>query len=449
MYRLAYDKLLKWKKHPDRKPLLVKGIRQCGKTYLIKEFGKENYNDMIYLNFEKDPGLNIHFEKDLDPFRILRDLGIYLKRTIKPEDTLIVFDEIQYCKRAITSLKYFNEDAPEYHVICAGSLLGIRPTKKYSFPVGKVNYLNMFPMNFHEFLLANGEGMLCEHIMGHGTADDVFVSKLEGYYRYFQIVGGMPEAVERWVRDHDVVAVENIQKEILDTLADDFSKHAGGETNELQMIWGSIPQQLSKENNKFIFSHVKKGKRAKDLEHSMEWLISAGIIHKVTKISLPFIPLSAYSDETYFKIYFADIGLLRTLSGTPARFIFDSGNEYVHFKGAMAENYILSELKSSGKKLFFWRSDGNAEVDFICMFGSIVVPIEVKSDKNRRSQSLQKYISDFKPEKAVKISMAPNLTDSGVSIHIPLWLAWNAGRIIRDDGDEFDKMLTGADDADM
>ena len=294
MRRLAYDQLLEWKSSPFRKPLLVKGVRQCGKTHLIKEFGKSNYDNIVYLNFEDDPGLCIHFEKDLKPLRIICDLGIYLGISIKPENTLIIFDEIQYCKCAITSLKYFNENAPEYHIICAGSLLGIRPSGPYSFPVGKVNFLDMHPMNFYEFILANGEEKLCDYLTNSiegGETFEAFVPKLEEYYRHFLIVGGMPEAVSEWICNHDITSVENIQKEILRAYVDDFSKHAGGEVNELMQIWRSIPQQLSKENNRFIFSHVKKGKRARDLEHSLEWLISAGIVHKIKKIAAPSIPL--------------------------------------------------------------------------------------------------------------------------------------------------------------
>jgi len=443
MHRLAYDQLSEWKNDIRRKPLLVKGVRQCGKTYAIKEFGRSNYSNVVYLNFEKDPGLNIHFEKDLDPARIVRDLSIYLGISIRPEDTLLIFDEIQYCKPAITSLKYFNEDTPEYNIICAGSLLGIKPAESYSFPVGNVNFLDMHPMNFFEFLLANGEVILCEHLnaSGSGEISEPFASKLEEYYRHFQIVGGMPEAVSDWVLNHDIVAVEKIQGEILRTYVDDFSKHAGGEVNELMLIWRSIPQQLSKENNRFIFSHVKKGKRARDLEHSLEWLISAGIVHKVNKITAPSIPLSAFSDETNFKLYFVDVGLLRLLSGTPARFIFDSADLYKQFKGAMAENYVLNELIFSGKAPFFWKSNNDAEVDFVDTFGSLIVPIEVKSDRNVRSKSLGRYVSMYGPEKAVKISLNPNITNDGTDVRIPLWITWKINSIIGDDSVEFNKML--------
>ena len=443
MRRLAYDQLMAWKNSPNRKPLIVQGVRQCGKTHLIKEFGRRNYSNVVYLNFEGDPGLNMHFERDLDPARIIRDLGIYFGISIRPESTLIVLDEIQYCKPAITSLKYFNENAPEYHVICAGSLLGVRSAESYSFPVGKVNFLDMYPMNFYEFLLANGEEKLCEYLtqLRPNEKNQSFVSKLEEYYRHFQIVGGMPEAVVEWVRNHDVISVENIQKEILRTYVDDFSKHAANEVNELTLIWRSIPQQLSKENSRFIFSHVKEGKRARDLEHSLEWLISAGIVHKVNKIVAPSVPLSAFSDEMNFRIYFADIGLLRVLSDIPVRFVFESGDEFKHFRGALAENYVLNELIVSGKAPFFWKSSNDAEVDFVCMFGSLVVPVEVKSDRNLRSQSLTKYVSEYGPKRSVKISMNPNFTDDGEKVRIPLWLAWRIVDIVGDDTAEFNRRL--------
>ncbi|MCL1979010.1 MAG: AAA family ATPase [Methanomassiliicoccaceae archaeon] len=443
MRRLAYGLLLKWKSDMHRKPLLVRGVRQCGKTHIIKEFGRSNYSKMIYLNFEKDPGLGIHFEKDLDPVRIIRDLSIHFNTAIRSEDTLIVFDEIQYCKPAITSLKYFNENVPEYNIICAGSLLGVKPTESYSFPVGNVNFLDMYPMNYYEFLLANGEERLCEYLDGPESSEvsETFASRLEEYYRHFQIVGGMPEAVSEWVRSHDIMMVEKIQNEILRTYVDDFSKHARGEVNELTQIWRSIPQQLSKENNRFIFSHVKKGKRARDLEHSLEWLVAAGIVHKVNKITAPSIPLSAFSDEANFKVYFVDIGLLRVLSGMPPRFIFDKDDANKYFRGAVAENYVLNELIVSGKAPFFWKSNNDAEVDFICMFGSLIVPIEVKSDRNMRSKSLGRYVSLYGPEKAVKISSNPIVTDDGVDVRIPLWLTWKIDSIIGDDSIEFNRVI--------
>ncbi|MDR3283166.1 MAG: ATP-binding protein [Candidatus Methanoplasma sp.] len=436
MRRQAYERLARWKDDPDRKPLIVEGVRQCGKTHLVMEFGKENYDDVAYFNFEDDRDLCSHFEHNLDPHRIVEELGLMLGRAVVPGRTLIFFDEIQFCNRAITSLKYFCENASEHHVICAGSLLGVRMSQPYSFPVGKVNRLRLYPMNFYEFLAANGEGMLCEYLeklpVGE-KAPDTAEAKLIGYLHRYYVVGGMPEAVKKWVSTKDIEAVEEIQDGILRDYADDFSKHAAAEVNELTIIWRSIPQQLSKENKRFIFSHVREGARAKDLEHALEWMISAGLVHKVRRISEPMAPLSAYSDERIFKIYFADVGLLRRLAGVDSRFVFDASGRYKHFKGAMAENHVLNELLFIGKSPYFWRSEGVAEVDFVDDFGVDTVPIEVKAETNTKSKSLSRYIDQYHPRLAVKVSMN-NVGKNGV-IGLPLWLVWrikdyvDAGRL--------------------
>ena len=425
MQRLCYERLIEWKNDPYRKPLILEGVRQCGKTYLLSEFGSKNYDDVAYFNFEEDTNLCSHFDQDLDPHRILEELSLLIRRPIVPGKTLIILDEIQFCGRALTSLKYFCEDAPEHHVVCAGSLLGIKLSKPHSFPVGKVNRIRMYPMNFFEFLLANGEDMLCNYLRELPIAEKVpetIEAKLIGYLRLYYVIGGMPAVVEGWISTKDISVVERTQDEILKDFVDDFGKYAAADLNELTMIWRSIPEQLSRENRRFFFSHVKEGLRAKDLEHAIEWLISAGLVHKVNMISAPMVPLSSYSDETVFKIYFADVGLLRKLARVDPAFIFDGSDKYKHFRGAVAENHVLNELLFIGKSPYYWKSEGIAEVDFIDNFGTKTVPIEVKAETNTKSKSLARFIDLYHPECAVKVSMN-NVGKNGV-IGLPLWLVW-------------------------
>ena len=425
MRRLCYDQLIEWKNDPRRKPLILEGVRQCGKTYLLNEFGSRNYDDVAYFNFEDNENLSSHFERDLDPRRIIEELSLLISRPIVPGKTLIIFDEIQFCGRALTSLKYFYEKTPNHHVVCAGSLLGIKLSTPHSFPVGKVNRIRMFPMNFFEFLLANGEEMLCDHLNSLSIAErvpDTIEAKLIDYLKIYYVIGGMPEVVYVWVSTKDISAVEKAQDEILNDYVDDFGKHAAKDLNELTMIWRSIPEQLSKENKRFLFSRVKEGLRAKDLESAMEWLISAGLVHKVCMISAPMVPLSSYSDETIFKMYFSDVGLLRRLAGVDPGFIFDNNDKYKHFKGAVAENHVLNELLFMGKSPYYWKSEGIAEVDFIDNFGTKTVPIEVKAETNTKSKSLTRFIDLYHPECAIKISMN-NIGKNGI-IGLPLWLVW-------------------------
>ena len=402
MKRILIDDMRRWKESPDRKPLIIKGVRQCGKTYLLKSFGEAFYEDTAYFNFEGNLSLAERFERDLDPERIITELGILRQKAIMPEKTLIIFDEIQFCNRALTSLKYFLENAPAYHIVCAGSLLGIALSKPLSFPVGKVSFLTLRPMNFHEFLLANGEEMLCEYLQNLPLDEQVsglFSDKLESYQREYYITGGMPEAVEAWIRTKDVDKVEQVQRQILDSYELDFAKHAPGrDFPKLAAIWRSVPQQLAKENNKFIFSQVRKGWRAKDLEDALEWLISAGLVYKVTKIEKPFMPLAAYADDASFKLYLSDIGLLRVMAGLPASVLFQKRDEYSEFKGAMAENYFLQEwMWRHDDPPFYWKSANIAEVDFIVQHGGDIIPVEVKAERNDKAKSLTEYRRKFSP----------------------------------------------------
>jgi len=426
MYRMIYEDLVRWKCSESRKPLILEGVRQCGKTYLLKEFGKNEYEDTAYFNFEDAERISSIFDTDLDPHRIIEELGVFRKRPIVPGRTLLIFDEIQFCNRAITSLKYFCENAPEHHVICAGSLLGVLLSKPYSFPVGKVDRMRMYPMSFKEFLIANGEEMLCDHVESTelgSTSLVPFSMRLSDYLKRYYITGGMPEVVKEWVSNKDVRMVEKIQNRILKDYVNDFAKHAEKDVNELTQIWRSIPEQLSKENKRFIFSHVRTGARSRDLEKALEWLISAGLVHKVTKVSGPMVPLSAYSDSTVFKIYFSDVGLLRKLADVDPGYMLEQKEEFKHFKGAMAENFVLNELLQMEKQPYYWHSDGNSEVDFVAGFGTKQVPIEVKAEKNNRSKSLGVYIEKYNPEVAIKTSMNGIGRDDNV-ISVPLWMIW-------------------------
>lgn len=426
MKRTLTEALLSWKNNPEKKPLIIKGVRQCGKTYLLKEFGKEYYDDVAYFNFEENEALGKVFENDFDVKRILFDLGLYLGRTIKPHTTLIIFDEIQVCSRAITSLKYFCENAPEYHITCAGSLLGIALNKPTSFPVGKVDFLNLYPMSFSEFVRANGEEVLADYIEGYNgdtIVSELVGSKLSMLLKQYYVTGGMPEVVLTWVNTHDIEKVEIVQQRIIDSYELDFAKHAPiKDFPKLTAIWHSIPEQLARDNNKFIFGHVKKGWRSKDLEDALEWLIDAGLVYKVCRIEKPFMPMSSYAEPTVFKLYMADVGILRKLSKLPYEVILESSPTYVEFKGAMTENYVLCELiKSADKEPYYWNSGNSAEVDFVIQCGKEIVPIEVKSEKNVKARSLAEYRKKYQPAVSVKTSMRIETTGKEV-LNIPLSL---------------------------
>lgn len=431
--RLLYNELLKWKNSENRKPLILKGVRQCGKTWLLREFGKNNYDDVAYFNFEGDEALQKRFEQNLDVQRIIEELSILNNKIIQPEKTLIIFDEIQFCNKALTSLKYFCENAPQYHIVCAGSLLGILLSKPLSFPVGKVDFLELKPMNFYEFLLANNEEMLLEYLKKNITKiPETFENKLINYLRYFYIVGGMPEVVDKWITTKDIQQVEKIQDIILNSYELDFAKHAPlYDTPKLSLIWDYIPRELSRENSKFIYGHVKQGARAKDLEDALQWLISAGLCYKINKIEKPNIPISSYLDMQSFKIYMCDVGLLRRKAKVDANIILSDNKEiYKEFKGAIAENFVLLELNSiNGEIPYYWTSGNTAEVDFIWQLNDKIIPIEVKSGENLSARSLTIYKQKYNPDIAIKVSMK-NLEKQEKIINVPLYLLWNIEKII-------------------
>jgi predicted AAA+ superfamily ATPase len=424
MKRILIEKLLEWKGSRSRKPLILKGVRQSGKTYLLKEFGRGHYPDCAYFNFEGNEVLRGVFERDLDPRRIVAELSVIRKKTIHPCKTLVIFDEVQFCNRALTSLKYFCEDAPGYHIAAAGSLLGLALSGPLSFPVGKVDFFTLYPMSFYEFLLANGEDMLCKRLKKLERSEPVpaaFAGVLEKYLKNYYICGGMPEAADSWVTEKNIEKLEVILQKILDSYELDFAKHApASEYPKLSAIWRSIPAQLARENGKFIFSQVKKGSRSKDLEDALEWLLGAGMVYKVAKIEKPFIPMSSYADFSYFKLYMADVGLLRRMSRLPAAAFLENSDIFKEFKGAVTENFVLCELvNKTGETPFYWKSGNTAEVDFVVQSGMDAVPIEVKSADNVRARSLAEYIRKYAPGRAVVTS----LKNAGGN-HVPLYMLW-------------------------
>ena len=426
MERALIKDLVNWKEKPNRKPLVLKGVRQCGKTYLLNAFGKKYYENVAYFNFEETSALNTVFEKDYDVKRIVFELGLFAGKTITPGSTLIILDEIQECGKALTAMKYFCENAPEYHIVCAGSLLGIALQKQLSFPVGKVDFLTLHPMSFSEFLRACGPEPLADYLDNFKKGDtlpELIADRLSTFLKQYYITGGMPEVVRTWKQTNSIEEVERVQQAIINSYELDFAKHAPSKDfPKLTAIWRSIPEQLAKENTKFIFSHVRKGWRSKDLEDALEWLIAAGLVHKVCKIEKPFMPLSSYADDTAFKLYMSDIGILRKLSKLPYEVILDATPNYREFKGSLTENFVLCELvKSVDDSLYYWSSGNTAEVDFILQCGSEIVPIEVKSERNVKARSLAEYRKKYSPKYSVKTSMKSDTNGEEV-LNIPLYL---------------------------
>lgn len=412
MERKAYQSLLKWKNKANRKPLIVSGVRQCGKTYLIRDvFGEREFSDVAYFNFDGDTGLQSVFDYNYDTERIIDELGSVVRgKKIEIGETLVIFDEIQACPRAIQSLKYFCENMPKLHIISAGSLLGVALREEgISFPVGKVDRIDMYTMSFEEFVEADGGKKYLDglnKLEREREIPELFTAALEKYYRNYLIIGGMPEVVQTWVDTHDYKEVEEVQSRILKDYADDFGKYVTAETaTKIRMIWDSIPVQIARDNSKFIFSHVKDGARLKDLEDALGWLVNAGIVLKLDMVSNPEIPLAGMSDATYFKVYMSDVGLLRKKANVNFRTILEGNDAFVHFKGALAENYIFVQLKCMGITPYFWRTKADAEMDFITDYEGELIPIEVKSADNTRAKSLHLFCGRYEPKMAFKSSL--------------------------------------------
>ena len=433
MYREIINDLKRWKDKKRRKPLLLTGVRQCGKTYIVEKFGKEYFESYVYVNFEEAKTLSAIFDYDYDVKRIITEIERRYRTKIVPGKTLVFFDEIQECARVITALKYFGEEMKDLHLICSGSLLGVAIKKEnISFPVGKVNRMQLYPMSFKEFVIANdGEDLIntFEKWPIDRPVPELYSVPMKKLLKEYYIVGGMPEVVKTWIETHNTDDVEEIQKEILNDYADDFSKHAPTvEIPKIRWIWDSVPVQLAKENNKFVFSHVKEGKRSAELEDALEWLSDAGLIIKTELVEKPEIPLSGFADKTYFKMYMSDIGLLRAKSNVSADIILEESVLYDRFKGAFAENYVRNELNAIGKETYFWRSGNTAEIDFIYQEDSHIIPVEVKSADNTQAKSYKQFCKKYEPDKGIKLSqknIAENQCEKTITYSIPLYLAWN------------------------
>ena len=425
MYRYAMENLCEWKNKKNRKPLIIEGARQVGKTWLMKEFGKQEYTNTVYINFDSNSRMAELFSADLDITRILRGIEIYTGKKINSEDTLIIFDEVQEVPKALSSLKYFYEDAPEYHVICAGSLLGIALHGGTSFPVGKVEFMKLFPMSFREFLTATGKEQYVELLEQKdyqmiSSFKQIYIDALKEYY----YVGGMPEAVLSYSQAHDLEDVRNIQNMILAAYEQDFSKHAPVSiVPKIRMVWNSIPSQLAKENRKFIYGLLRKGARAKDYETAIMWLIDCGLIHKVSRITTPNLPLKAYEDLKAFKLYLVDIGLLGALAGLKQSALLDGNDMFVEFKGALTEQYVLQQLVTDPDiGIYYYTNDrGNCEIDFLIDDGDKVIPLEVKAELNLKAKSLKTYREKYSPEVAVRTSMADYKENDGL-VDMPLYM---------------------------
>jgi len=410
MYRTKIKELITWKLSNKRKPLVFLGARQVGKTWLIKEFGKTNYRQMAYINFERPDAPKNLFETDFDTDRIITVLNAYCNLKITAEDTLIVFDEIQAVPKGITALKYFYEDSPQYQIIAAGSLLGVSIHPNESFPVGKVDFMKLYPMNFYEFLLAMGEAGIAELLEKHDLENLTFFNnKLINYLRYYLYVGGMPEAVADFAENRDWQQVRNIQNQILVSYRSDFSKHAPKEIlPRINMVWDSIPAQLSKENRKFIYGVIKTGARAKDFELAIQWLTDAGLLQKVYNVSKYALPLVAYKELSAFKLYHNDVGLLGAMSHINSRVIVDGDAVFTEFKGALAEQYVFQQLTQNEKLSihYFTFNNSKYEIDFLVQTeNNEIIPIEVKAGENLTANSFKLFCQKFKPAKAIRTSL--------------------------------------------
>lgn len=423
MERSIYSSLKKWKESPTRKPLILQGARQVGKTYILKEFGAREYSEVVYINCDDNNDMqNMFVDYDVD--RIIRSLSAISGVSIKPSTTLLILDEIQEVERGLASLKYFCEKAPEYHVAVAGSLLGITLHEGTSFPVGKVDMLYMYPMDFEEFLLAMGKEQLVELLRSNSWAA---LTPLRGMLtellRQYYFVGGMPEAVKAYVEHGDIWEVRSIHSKIIDAYRNDMSKHAPKQqVQRINMVWNSIPSQLARDNKKFIYGALRKGARANDFEIAIQWLVDSGLVHKVHRISKPVVPLKFYEDMSSFKLFLLDCGLLGALSETPPEQILIGDNVFEEYKGAFTENYVLQQLKSLPRTFVYYYSNDNStlEIDFVVQHDTHIIPIEVKAEENLRAKSLRQFVTDNPGLHGVRFSMSDYREQDWLT-NVPLW----------------------------
>lgn len=425
MQRYALKHLIDWKNKKNHKPLVIQGARQVGKTWLMQEFGKKYYEQVAYINFDVDMKSRDIFNTDYDTERLIMDIGLATKTKINAENTLIIFDEIQECPRALTSLKYFRENAPQYDIIVAGSLLGVACHEGTGFPVGKVSFMNLFPLSFEEFLLAMGEERFVELLNKKDFKTiKLFNNKYEKLIKQYCYVGGMPEIVQDFVENKDFESVRNLQKEILSAYEEDFTKHIPTNTvAKIRLLWKSIPAQLSKENKKFIYGAAKEGARARDFEAALSWLINSGLVYRVNKITKPDLPITAYEDFNSFKLFVLDVGLLGAMTDLQANTIIDGNRIFEEFKGAIAEQYVLQQFKTiKDLPVFYWSNEtSRAEIDFVIQIKSDVVPVEVKAERNLQAKSLKVYMEKFKPNYAIRTSMADYKKTDNL-IDLPLYV---------------------------
>ncbi len=424
MYRTAIGDLHKWKSKQNKKPLIIRGARQVGKTWLMKEFGRIVYKKIIYINFDNNEQMKTLFNSDMAIDRIIAGLELYAGHKIDPRDTLLVFDEIQEVPKALTSLKYFYENAPQYDIICAGSLLGVALHKGTSFPVGKVEFLNLYPLSFSEFMLAMEKNQFAELLKEQDfelatTFKQEYISLLKYYY----YVGGMPEVVVNFAANRDFNEVREIQQRILVAYEQDFSKHAPNEVvPRIRMLWNSIPSQLSKENKKFIYGLIKEGARAKSYEMALLWLTDCGLIHKISRVKKPELPLKANEDLKAFKLFILDVGLLSCLVRLNQSVLLDGNRLFSEFKGALTEQYVLQQLKTIRRlDIYYWTNDrGGAEIDFVIDTGTEVIPVEVKAATNLQAKSLKIYYEKFRPVNSIRTTMTDYKKENWL-LNLPLW----------------------------
>lgn len=410
MYRIAIEKLYRWKESRRRKPLIIQGARQVGKTWLMKEFGRSAYRDMVYINFDSNSRMAELFASDLNTDRLIMGIELYAGKKIDPDSTLLIFDEVQEVPRALSSLKYFYENAPQYHIICAGSLLGIALHEGTSFPVGKVDFLELYPLSFREFLMAVTGIQFAKLLDSQDykmitSFKQTYIEALKQYY----FIGGMPEAVENFTEERDFYEVREVQKRILEAYEQDFSKHAPLEiVPKIRMVWNSIPSQLAKENKKFLYGLVREGGRAKEYETAIMWLCDCGLVYKIERVKGGGIPLKAYVDQKAFKLFVADVGLLGCMTGLSPKILLDGNDLFTEFKGALTEQYVCQQLKTlENLSIYYYTNDrGSCEVDFVVDTGERTVPVEVKAEVNLKAKSLKTYYEKYQPEISIRTSMA-------------------------------------------
>lgn len=424
MYRTATEKLHKWKMKKNKKPLIIRGARQVGKTWLMKNFGKTAYKQVVYVSFDNNKQMKELFEGDMKIERIIIGLELYVGHKINAQDTLLIFDEIQEVPKALTSLKYFNENAPEYQIMCAGSLLGVALHQGTSFPVGKVEFLDLYPLSFKEFARAMGKEQFMEVLeKGDFNLANTFKQDYIDLLKYYYYVGGMPEVVVSFSDNRDFNEAREIQKRILAAYEQDFSKHAPNEVvPRIRMLWNSIPSQLTKENKKFVYGLIKEGARAKDYEMPMLWLTDCGLVHKVQRVTTPSLPLKAYEDLKAFKLFMLDVGLLSCMVRLDQRVLLDGNELFKEFKGALTEQYVLQQLKTLYEiETYYWTNErGNAEIDFIIDNGREVIPIEVKAETNLKAKSLKTYFEKFSPKSSIRTAMTEYRQEKWL-LNLPLW----------------------------